>query len=266
MEPTTEEMLTPSVRFGNAIELERQVELQRLAGRSARVGFPFTQPLIDLSATAIETAGQRVATKGERIIYRREGSNPNGRLIIDVGGRLEDFYPGMVLTFPFDGFTVIRAPRSAAVGYAKLIVCTELDVNAHEPLTLPGEDLAPVNLLGNAGAGTFVLVVEDTQPSGAAPAGSFVASGWSKVRVTIDGQASNTLESVDLVPWFREPNSGIWFEQGGAMISLPDSQATAYRYRTFVMSTIGTGRMFLEIRNLAPGGGSALSFAVEGLE
>src|SRR5687768_5640462 len=111
--------------FGHEAELHRQLELERPVHASR--GLPFSQYLIDLSRANIETTGERIAAKGERLIYRQEGSNPAGRLHVDVGGRVEDLYPGAVLEVPFEGLTVVRSPRSAAVGYARLIVCASRD-------------------------------------------------------------------------------------------------------------------------------------------
>lgn len=267
-EPDLTTLRPPSER--NAFELEnaRRSSLVATAQeQGAQLGLPFSQYTIDLATSGLDTAGYRIAAKGQKLIYRREGSAPSGRLHVDVGGRLLDLYPGASIKVPFEGLTVFRSERSGAVGNAKLIVCSRGDVDFIEPQTdVAGEDLTPVDLLGAVGAGTFVAVAEDTQPSGAAPTGSFVHTGWKKLRVTIDGQAANTLTETDIIWWTREPNSGVWFEQGESLQHISDSQATGYRYRTFTINVTGNGRMCPEIRTLLPAAQTQLGFAIQGIE
>lgn len=241
---------------------------ESLSPVQASDGLPFMQRSIDLSEAGVDTAGKNLRVPGFALLYRREGSAPGGKLKLSLGGDFVDFCPGMFIRATFDQVTVIRAARGAQAGFAQLVVFTDPDATLEELYdVIPGEPFEPVDLLGSSVAGTFVAVTEDTQPSGAAPAGSWLATGWRRFRVLIDGTtAAAAATSFDLIPWVRDPNSGIWFEQGVQRIGVPDSGATGYRYREVILETEpAEGLMYLEIRNLLAAGRTGLGYIVQGI-
>ncbi len=246
--------------------IQEQDELERLSKQSAiplnRRG-AFSTEVLDLSSASLaSTAGVQVDRTGFGLLYRRQGSSPGGRLLLNIGGRIEDVRPGDYFQGYFDSFQVFRNTGSANVGEAQLLIFTQPDAFYWEAPVAVGQQ-TPVYLLGSSSS--FVTVAENTQPSGAAPTGSFDPTGYRNLRLEIDGQAANTLTTVDLIPWVRDPNSALWFEQGTERISIPDSDSTAYRYRVVNVPVIGNGLMFFEIRNLLPAGQTQLGFNVQGL-
>lgn len=241
---------------------------QARAPISSSAGSPFSTHRFNLADSGIDTAGKALKTPGFALLYRREGSAPSGKLRLELGGELVDFSPGMFIRAEFEQVHVFRGARSGQAGFANLVVFTSPDATLEELYdTVPGEPFEPVDLLGSSTAGTFITVAEDTQPSGAAPAGSWLASGWRRFRVLIDGEsAAANATSFDLIPWVRDPNSGIWFEQGTARIGVPDSAGTGYRYRELILEVEpAEGLMFLEIRNLLAAGRTGLGFIVQGI-
>lgn len=240
---------------------------------SLNEGLPFQVIPVDLSLLSSAGVSLNFAVSGVELYFRREGSTPGARLVLLVGGEFKTIYPGCRVVGPFEGFGVAQDTYGATAGLAQLVVVKRKEFTFFEPHDLPVPALPnPVDLLGSynrgSGAYTFVAVAENTQPSGATPTGSFLTQGFSLLRVLVDGQAANTLESVDLVPWFLQPGSSgnVWFEQGSEMVSLPDSIATAYRYRVFTFPVYGgPWRLFFEVRNLLPAGQTRLGFMVQGL-
>lgn len=219
----------------------------------------------DLAATG---AGRAIEEHGYGVVFRVTGSNPAARLTIECGGEIRHMPPGDFFLGKFHRFTVKNSTLGAAVGTATLLVLRRPDVLYRPEGELKLEPrFDPVDLLGSSSAGTFVSVTEDTQPSGAAPTGSFDISGWSQIRVLIDGQTGGSnATSFDLIPWLREPNSGLWFEQGAARIAVPDSAGTGYRYRVLTLDVGGDGLMYLEIRNLLAAARTGLGFMVQALK
>ncbi len=235
-------------------------------GQEMDLGNPFSEYKINLADTGVGTTGKAIDSRGYGLLYRKEGSNPQGRLTIKVAGQITDLAPGMMFKGAFRDLVVLRATRSAQVGYANIIVFQTPMAFLNEPSEQVGELLQPVALLGDASAGTFVAVAENTQPSGVNPTGSFDVTGWSKIRLFIDGQAANTLTSTDLIPWLQPyPTGGIWYEQGEARFTVPDSISSAYRYRMIELGVGGRGLLYFEIRSLLPAGQTQLGFAVEGI-
>lgn len=240
-------------------ELDQAAEHRPLAEGPGWYEWP-----INLADTALDTLGQSRPVSGYGLLYRKIGSSPNGRLNLVAGRELVDFAPGAELIAPFRELQVVRSPRSGTIGIARLIVLTRPDVKYREPDVVPGSPRDPVYLLGSSSA--YVAVPEDTQPAGAAPAGSFQIAGWKRLLVELDGGAANTLTTTDLIPWTRDPDSTLWQENGADLVNVPDSAATGYRYRSFILNVAGSGLMFLEIRNALPAGLTEIGMKVKGLE
>lgn len=246
--------------------------LNRIEAESGAVadssGQPFDVKVIDMAAAGIDTAGQRIGG-GHKLIFLKDGSTVGARLDVAFGGSPSTIplAPGQTVRCRFSDAQVVRNARSAVKGTAKLLVVRDAQADYTEDLSAGDSGLlAAVDLIGTASSSTFVAVAEDTQPSGAAPQGSFNVTGFKTLRVLVDGQAANTLTTADLIPWSRDPDSGLWFEGGGELVSVPDSASSGYRYRSFLMSVRGFGLMFFEIRNLLPAGATQLGFIVQGVE
>ncbi len=249
-------------------ETEAVMDAERSAGGNlTQAGLPFVSDTLDLGDATFIANGKVMGVQGEKLIFMRDGSTAGARLDVEIGGTFLGLSPGSRIEMPFRGFTVKRNAQSAVKGKARILVVKNERANFIEDAANGGLSLlAPVDLLGDSKAGTYVTVAEDTQPSGAAPQGSFNATGFKRVRVYVDGQAANTLESVTLVPWVRDPDTGLWSEQGIESFDLPDSVATAYRYRVFTFTVKTFGLMFFEVRSLLPAGATQLGFIVQGVE
>jgi hypothetical protein len=248
-------------------------EEDSVASRPLHRGMPFREVYFDLSDLA-SSAAKKVPISGHQLLYRREGSAPGGRLNVQSGGEFKEFYPGSRIRAPFSEFIVSRSESSSPVGPVRLLIIQHPAVDFEEPPTLPSNLIRGAKLMGDVDAGTFTAVPEDTVPSGNAPTGSFLMQGWQKLRIYLDGGASNTMTSVELVPWFQRNVSGTltWFAQTDQRLSIPDTDTTAARRRVFTLDlsqyavpSPNTGRMFLEVRNLLPSAATDLGMAVEGV-
>lgn len=223
---------------------------------------------LDLSAPAntkdSELAGTgRNLEGGYGLLYRKRRSSPGGILEIPTFD-LPDFAPGDVIEGFFEQCVVKRSSRSAQVGRAQLLIFTRPDVRLVEPPEVRGLLYDPIDLLGTSSTPTFISVTEDTQPSGASPTGSFSISGARRIRVLMDGRTGGVdATEWDVIWWHREPNSAIWYEVGTERISIPDSAATGYRYRSFLYEVRGNGLLYPEVRNLLAAARTGVGFIVQ---
>lgn len=258
------------LNLDNIISAAREGRTQPVSLPSIDKGSPFAELRLDLAAAAPWAAlggdGHIIGKSGHGLVYRRQGSNPQGRLTIEIGGDVTELYPGMQLMGRFDAFRVRRASSSGTSGQARLVILERPDVTYQEPQDAVGLPFDPVDLLGVSSTNTYIDVAEDTQPSGASPVGSFTFTGFSKLRVLVntlsDGDNATTF---DLIPWFQPANNANWFEQGLARISIPDTDVTKYQYRVFTIDVSGSGKMYFEIRNLLEAARITLGFIVQGI-
>lgn len=236
--------------------------------RPMNEGNPFTIVSFDLSDSRL-ASGLQVKTQGYGLLYKRDASNLGGRLHVNLGGRIDDLYPGARIRGYFQDPTFFLSSRSALSGPANLLVLGTPDADFIEPIAPPGVEVTSggaLDLLGNSIAGTYTSVAQSTQPSGASPAGSFNANGYSRVRLLIDADpaASGTpATSFDIIPWFQDPVSGRWYEQGSERISFPDSATTHYRYRVATIAVAAAGKVYFEIANLT--NVTSLGFIAQGV-
>lgn len=260
MRQTFDNMLASINEARNLKPVLQQNMADRVSMLNDRAGFLHVTEALGNLATP-----RQYSVMGYGIVYRRNGSAAGGRLTVAFGAELRDIKPGDSLEGPFREFSLVRSSTSAVVGNIELVVLKRPDVSYLENETFV-ETSSASDLLGDVATPTWVSVSENTQPSGAAPTGSFLVNGVKRIRVLIDGAAANTLTSTDLIPWYYDSTLALWFEQGTERVGVPDSAATAYRYRVVTLPVTGGGRMFLEIRNLLPAAATALSFIVQGIE
>jgi hypothetical protein len=213
---------------------------------------PFSHNPLDLSlADSGNGFIKRLDTPGYRLLYKREGSTPGGRLDIPELG-VRDFYPGEYIEGYFEGFGVFRSARSTLLGTAVLVVHTSPDVQRNEPnIILPGETFPAVDLLGTTRTQTYVTVLVDTIPALVGQAGSFDVTGIKLIRVHVDGNdGALILQSIQIRPWFFDTTLARWGEVGTEAIALPDVSPALdanRRFRSFVVPLTGAaGRLFLE--------------------
>jgi len=212
------------------------------------VGLPFEQITVDLSATAT-SSGFVVDRPGVALNYRRENSNPAGRLTIDMGGTLIDFYPGQRLEMPFNRFGVALASRSPAKGVAQLVLEKKEGYRWQEPHLLysPGEDFQPFDLLGTLVGSTFASVPINTQPAGVVTTLAFQVTGLEKVALYLDmnpDAAGGNFGSVDFEPWFLDDKTQRWWSQPSETFTVPDANSTS-RFRVYLLDVNGTGFVYL---------------------
>lgn len=228
---------------------------------------------VDLSdPTGALAVGQPMSQDGWSIRFLRSGSSPGARLELSFDGNPvnKNFTPGQEVGGGFKGFTLKRAASSSRVGFARLAISTS-------PLAWCAEDfrqdvVQPQALLGSlnpdGSPNTYVTVAEDTDPSGVAPVGSYDFSGWNDLAYLIDGQsAAGNFTTADIVFWTDPGYLGNWHEEGTlSRISIPDSDTSGARYRSFMRSVRGTGREYPAVRNLQAIARTGLGFIVIGVD
>lgn len=250
------------------VELQRRQPLQG-AGRGL-----WHILSIDLSDAKASAGGLQLQAPGAYgLVALKNGSNPGARLKLTVNGsEARQFGPGSTFTGPFDSLLALREDGSAATGFLQVLVLDSPFASFNEANVTA---LAPVALLGTrvGAVYNFVLVAEDTDPVNGAlnVTGAFDVSGFSKIRVLIDGRTGGVdFTTADLVP-FSSPDytpaaGGTWFEQGLERVSIPDTDAVgSERYRSVVLDVTGVGFLYLAIRNLLLAARTGLSFYVEGI-
>lgn len=231
----------------------------------------FNEVPVDL-ATLAAAGGRQLpfAHKGVRLIYRKMGSNPGGRIDFVSAGRITQLYPGCRVEAPFDGGTLVLGTGSSEVGTALFTVVKLEGYDFREPEVADVTQSQNIYLLGSLSAGgviTYVSVLEDTDPVGVAPAGAFQTNGFTGLVLLIDGLSNaGNATTFDLVPWFDPNRDGDWHEQGTERISVPDSDSSGFRYRVVALSIQNAnGNMYFSIRNLLAAARTALGFAVLGV-
>lgn len=259
--------------------LKQQLELSGALAASPGLlldqsGFLDYQVSLTQSATNdITGSGVQIPLEGYEVSYLRRVSTPGGLLQIAIGGLTQPFAPGDRLAAHFKGLLVKLAPGSVAGGTAWLRIALQPQARFRE---FQGDNInvAPVNLLGSlspSGAVTFITEAKDTDPSGAAPAGSFSCSGWKKILLLIDTtSAAGTATTFDLVPWYQPPGTTLasapWFEQGTQTVSVPDTAVSGGQFRVVEWNLTGAqGQMYFAIRNLLALARTGLQFAVIGI-
>lgn len=199
----------------------------------------------DLSDSRL-TSGQGLplALSGQKLIYRREGSNPGGRLLVSFGSVVRGFYPGCVIESPVDsGALLLREANSADKGPVRLTVVKKKLTDFVEPdVDVP--IVGPGNLVGTVTGAkpnlTFNYAsIAAVAPSGVPGAAAAQITGYKVVRILIDmgGTATGDLT---LVPWYSL-GSGRWFVQYDQAFVLPDPGVADRRYRVATFQVAGDG-------------------------
>lgn len=242
------------------------------AANAASASLPFQDFPIDLATlNTAGVAGLPFNLSGVRLIYRREGSAPGGRIDYVSGGRLTRMYPGCVVDAPLGAGNLYIASGSCIVGTALFTVVQLPGYDYREPIGNNVIVSVPPNLNLNASK----TIVKDTDPTGATPVGSFDPTGFEYVRAIIDTQTGGVgAVSFDLVPWVRDDlapsymgaSANTWFEQGNERISVPDTiTSSGGRYRAVTFSVVGKGIMAFAVNNLQLPARTGLDVIFEGI-
>lgn len=234
---------------------------------------------INLANVDLGSGGLALPWGGYEVSYLRRTSTPGGMLSI-VGGTGIDgpFAPGDYLKGRWGGGTLMLklAPGSVAVGRATLRIGLQPQVSFREAaIEVPVQPTALLGSITDAGVVTFVTVAEDVVPAGAPSAvgnvGAFNIGGWRRVLVLVDGlSAAGNATSFQINPFYRLPGAdagALWFDQGGTeLVSIPDSNPTGGRYRTFVLNlSQAQGWCYPGIRNLLEAARTGLGLCVVGV-
>lgn len=235
---------------------------------------------IDLSAPAADKnqslltakGGMELGMAGCGLMFLRRGSHPGGLLTVHCGGDVQTFGPGdRILTGgQFENMRIERAPGSARSGTVYLLVLKRPGVDMTEAAEIA--QTLPVALIGtfdaNGNPTTYVPVTEDTDPSGTgfAALAAIDISGWRTIEVFMDGQsAAGNATSWELVPFVDPGYQGAWHEQGVMRQGIPDSDASGFRFRHFILNVSGRGMLAFAVRNLQAAARTSVGFAMRGV-
>lgn len=240
---------------------------------------PMRNPTLSRHADSVRSGvAQLVGFKTTKAFYAESSLFPPQVAPIDILGNSrtptfvaqgENARPA-THTLAYDGQTVNFGLGLTATGTtsgATGVIVTDADAGTTGTLELASVTGTWVNDEAITDTGGGAAVVNGVATATASSSTSFIVTGWKRVRVLIDmasGGANAT--SVDLIPWFREGNSALWYEQGGERISIPDTALTGGQYRVVTIPVLGIGRMHLEIRNLLAAARTSLGFIVQGIE
>ncbi len=243
------------------------------AYRNISDGMPFRPVVFNLSeltlAGSANATPRYVGFSGSKLVYRREGSHPGGRLLLRAGGDLRQLYPGCVVTGPFTGREeVFLDTNSAPAGQVSLeMVGGEPGrFNFEEPQvdvqqSIPSVLLGSVNGVAPDLVKTYVPVAPATLPTGtqdALPAGAFCITGTSMLRVEI--VLTGGVKEFTLVPYFSE-GDGVWYDNSSQAYLVPDSAPSAQANRVLLMPVTGNGYLYFYIVEGSVAGG--YTFIVE---
>lgn len=255
--------------------IQKLVQVLELARRTPLEGS--SKNLWHVEEVDLTKANVDLKTGGFGVVALKNGSHPGARvaLTLNEGNVIHQFGPGSECGGPFETLRLVREPGSARLGILYLVVLDSPWASFKEG---PVGALAPIELLGSKDsklpAGyTFVAVAAATDPANATPAvtGAFDATGFKKIRVSIDGRdAGVDFSTADLVP-FTSPDytaaaGGTWFKQEDQRAGLTDNDGTANRYRVIDLEVQGEGWMYLAIENMTGANVVGLSFYVQGIE
>lgn len=262
--------------YAEAAKAALEAQYTKQIGDAPPVDLSSGSPFLDIpfSLATISTAGAvgipAPQFNGVKVLYRREGSAAGGRLNFISAGRVTRIYPGCWFKAPVTGGMLQIAENSINVGTALFTIIKNDGYDFREP-PYDVQPATPTDLLGSVAADgtiTYVTVAEDTDPSGAAPVGSFNVTGFKRIRLLINtlSNAANAT-SFDLIPWVN-PTPGVanWHEQGTQRVSVPDTDTTGGLLRVVTWDVAGRGLMYFSIRNLLAAARTGLNFYVQGIE
>lgn len=180
-------------------------------------GSPFLDIPIDLAA--VNTAGNAgvpvSSFNGQKVIYRKEGSTPGGRLNFISAGRVTRLYPGCYFDAPVTGGTLQIATNSVASGTALFTIIKSKGYDFFEP----PYGLSPPILLPGAGPGSVGPAGVATQAYNSAAGNIPTAAtdglslaGVTGVRANIVSAVGSTISAAELHWWQFDTVSQLWGE------------------------------------------------------
>lgn len=227
---------------------------------------------VPLTDAALTSGGYELkGAGGSSLVILKHGSNPGGRIDVTFGrSKAVPMAPGQRVKGGFKSAVLKLGKNSARAGKLTLAVLPDWQVDFSEDQLVSA--IGPLDLLGatdkDGAPLNFVPVTEDTDPSGANPVGSFDGSGWELLRVMVDGNsAAGNFTTADVVFWQTPTYDGtVWFECGfDGRYSLPDTDTSAGRYRSFTVGWAGRGLGYPAVRNLLAAARTGLGFIIQGL-
>lgn len=169
---------------------------------------------------------------GGKLIYLRNGSSPNGRLLVSSGGgKFFPISPGSTVEANFSSLTVKKDPIVGVVTYgqAQLLILPPGATYVEHAYAKPA--FAAVDLLGllvntaspRVFAGT--AVTQGIAPDATHTQGQHTISGWSRIRVYMDFTATagaTIATTFTLIPWL------VYFYSGAAQYWECSNGAVSY--------------------------------------
>lgn len=182
------------------------------------VGSGLLQRAIDLSSSdPVRIDG------GHALYYRRVGSNPAGRLTVDLGGRVENIVPGCVIRGHFRQAVILRGEDSATEGQAVLVVSSRPDITLEDPVEgVPAQGVARWTESQALTRAAPTLVTEGMPLAG--------VRGVLGMVVAPTGQ---TITGGSVAWWRYDPTIGAWaksfsvqLETGVQRVAIPEERIT----------------------------------------
>jgi hypothetical protein len=229
-----------------------------LSSGSPFLDFPFDLATINTAGNA----GVPANFSGYKVLYRREGSTPGGRLTFQSGGRVFRIYPGCYFTAPVSGGVLTLATNSVAAGTALFTIIKNPGYDFMEPPF----GAAPPTLNPGAGGGT------STGPSGSlsqaynSAAGNIPVlatdglslAGVTGVRAQIASSNGN-ITAANLFWWQFDTGSGIWSPTDMQDIwGLTGASVTIGWTPNDKQVWVPEGRIYAELRSATNVGGSGV--------
>lgn len=239
-----------------------QDNLRPIADANARAfrtisdGMPFRPVVFNLNELTLATVSpatpRYIGFSGNKLVYRREGSHPGGRLLLRAGGDLRQLYPGCVVTGPFTGREELFLDiNSAPAGMVTLeMVGGEPGRFNFEEPQVELQQSIPSILLGTVRGEapdlvkSYVTITPATLPVGtqaALPTGAFCITGVSTLRWEF--VLTGGVKEFTVVPYFSE-GDGVWYDNNSQAYLIPDAASSAYANRVFLMPVNGNGFLY----------------------
>jgi hypothetical protein len=250
---------------------------QEHAERSILDGNPFRDLVFDLSQMQ-DAAGSFADPKpiplgfsGQKLIVRRQGSDPGARLLLRGGGDLRQLYPGCEVVGPLTGHELLYPDDGCPLRGSVRITIVAIDRADFVEPQGPLQPATAVTLLGTDTMGSDVngnpvkIVAGVLQGWSQAPltmgaVGYWQPRGFTKVRVTLAITPQPDATDVTITPWWSQDGL-TWYKQTSAKQFIPAANDAGSEGMVTVMDiACPNGYMYLQT-DYAP----EIALTVEGL-